>query len=79
LSSYRSWTGVLLKFIFDPSMSTYSRVVRKSQNRTGRLRPDREPARPAASRSAGRGPHDQARVLDPAVGGGQAPASTGAS
>ena len=28
LKSYRSWTGVLLKFIFDPSMSTYSRVVR---------------------------------------------------
>jgi sphingolipid 4-desaturase/C4-monooxygenase len=33
LKSYRSWTGVLLKFIFDPSMSTYSRVVRASQHR----------------------------------------------
>ena len=33
LASYRSWTGVLLKFIFDPSMSTYSRVVRAAQKR----------------------------------------------
>jgi sphingolipid delta-4 desaturase len=31
LKSYRSWTAVLLKFIFDPSMSTYSRVVRARQ------------------------------------------------
>ena len=28
LASYRSWTAVLLKFIFDPSMSTYRRVIR---------------------------------------------------
>ena len=28
LKSYKSWTAVLLKFIFDPSMSTYSRIVR---------------------------------------------------
>jgi sphingolipid delta-4 desaturase len=28
LASYRSWTAVLLKFIFDPSMTTYSRIVR---------------------------------------------------
>ena len=27
LKHYRSWTGVLLKFIFDPEMSTYSRIV----------------------------------------------------
>lgn len=27
LKSYRSWTAVLWKFIFDPSMSTYSRIV----------------------------------------------------
>ena len=33
LASYRSWTGVLLKFIFDPSMSTYSRVVRAARKR----------------------------------------------
>jgi fatty acid desaturase len=33
LKSYRSWTGVLLKFIFDPSMSTYSRVIRAAQKR----------------------------------------------
>jgi sphingolipid delta-4 desaturase len=28
LKSYRSWTAVLLRFVFDPSMSTYSRLVR---------------------------------------------------
>ena len=28
LKSYRSWTGVLLNFIFDPQMSGYSRIVR---------------------------------------------------
>jgi sphingolipid delta-4 desaturase len=33
LASYRSWTAVLLKFIFDPSLSTYSRVVRAAQKR----------------------------------------------
>jgi sphingolipid delta-4 desaturase len=33
LASYRSWTAVLLKFIFDPSMSTYSRVVRPPRDR----------------------------------------------
>ncbi len=27
LKHYRSWTGVLAKFIFDPAMSTYSRIV----------------------------------------------------
>ena len=31
LASYRSWTVVLLKFIFDPTMSTYSRVVRAAR------------------------------------------------
>lgn len=30
LKSYRSWTGLLLKFIFDPTMSTYSRILRQS-------------------------------------------------
>lgn len=33
LKSYKSWTAVLLKFIFDPSMSTYSRVVRVPDKR----------------------------------------------
>ena len=28
LKSYRSWTALLFKFIFDPTMSTYSRIVR---------------------------------------------------
>jgi len=31
LKSYRSWTGVLVRFIFDPAMSTYSRIVRTSK------------------------------------------------
>jgi sphingolipid delta-4 desaturase len=28
LKSYRSWTAVLLNFIFNPAMSAYSRIVR---------------------------------------------------
>ncbi len=32
LASYRSWTAVLLKFIFDPTMSTYRRVVRSARS-----------------------------------------------
>lgn len=28
LASYRSWTAVLLNYIFDPNMSSYSRIVR---------------------------------------------------
>ena len=31
LKSYRSWTGVVLKFIFDPALSTYSRIVHPSK------------------------------------------------
>ena len=31
LQHYRSWTGVLAKFIFDPAMSTYSRIVRPAR------------------------------------------------
>ncbi len=31
LKHYRSWTGVLAKFIFDPAMSTYSRIVRPAR------------------------------------------------
>jgi sphingolipid 4-desaturase/C4-monooxygenase len=45
LQSYRSWTGVLLKFIFDPSLSTYSRVVRAAQTRE----PKRATARPRSA------------------------------
>lgn len=30
LKSYRSWTAVLLKFIFDPTMSGHSRIIRPS-------------------------------------------------
>jgi sphingolipid delta-4 desaturase len=49
LKSYQSWTAVLLKFIFDPSLSTYSRVVRAgqvpSQRRQRRGRAAPPPAR----------------------------------
>jgi sphingolipid delta-4 desaturase len=52
LKSYRSWTAVLLKFIFDPSMSTYSRVVRAAQKReatrAARAARKRPPAQQAA-------------------------------
>jgi hypothetical protein len=52
LKSYHSWTAVLLKFIFDPSMSTYSRVVRVAQKReakrsAARAARQQPPARPA--------------------------------
>jgi sphingolipid delta-4 desaturase len=63
LKSYRSWTGVLLKFIFDPSMSTYSRVVRAAQKREAKrsaARAARE-SRPAAQAAR------QALELDPAA------------
>ena len=49
LASYRSWTGVLLKFIFDPSMSTYSRVVRAAQKRDAK----RSAAAPHPAAAAG--------------------------
>ena len=32
LKSYQSWTAVLLHYIFDPSMSSYSRIVRPVVN-----------------------------------------------
>jgi sphingolipid delta-4 desaturase len=28
LASYQSWTAVVLRYIFDPAMSSYSRIVR---------------------------------------------------
>ena len=33
LKSYTSWTALLCKFIFDPSMSVYSRIVRQPEGR----------------------------------------------
>jgi sphingolipid 4-desaturase/C4-monooxygenase len=61
LASYRSWTAVLLKFIFDPSMTTYSRVVRAGQKRERR----REAARASRQqRSAWRAPGERLE-LDP--------------
>lgn len=33
LKSYRSWTAVLFRFIFDKSMSTFSRIVHEPQER----------------------------------------------
>ncbi|HZA65791.1 MAG TPA: fatty acid desaturase [Geminicoccaceae bacterium] len=76
LASYRSWTGVLLKFIFDPSMSTYSRVVRAARERDqSRSRP--MPA-PAKSRREQDERPDDAAILDPGSGIRPTPASTGA-
>jgi len=81
LASYRSWTGVLLKFIFDPSMSTYSRVVRAAQNRqnrTRRPRPDRDGAPRAAPRPRGeRSPETPSLELP--VEAARPSASTGAT
>lgn len=33
LSAHQSWTRLLLRFLFDPSLSLYSRVVRRDRNR----------------------------------------------
>lgn len=56
LKSYRSWTGVLLKFIFDPSMSTYSRVIRAGRSRTPAAPlPGRTRAHPTSSPDRRRG------------------------
>jgi sphingolipid 4-desaturase/C4-monooxygenase len=78
LASYRSWTGVLLKFIFDPSMTTYSRVVRAARAQgSSRRQPARAPAPP---KRHPRGQHsDDAVILDSPVGAGRPPASTGAA
>jgi sphingolipid 4-desaturase/C4-monooxygenase len=72
LASYRSWTAVLLKFIFDPSMTTYSRVVRAGQNRASRRpRPERAPAPAPATekRSHGKRAADAASLDAPAPTG----------
>jgi sphingolipid delta-4 desaturase len=77
LKSYGSWTAVLLKFIFDPSMSTYSRVVRASQQRAQRraqAAPDRTRAEARSQDAGGR----DGSILEPSVGAGRTPASTGA-
>ena len=44
LKHYRSWTSVLVNFIFNPAMSTYSRIVHTPPTEPARARP-----RPAAS------------------------------
>ena len=31
LKSYRSWTAVVLRFIFDPKVSAYSRITRRTK------------------------------------------------
>jgi sphingolipid 4-desaturase/C4-monooxygenase len=77
LASYRSWTAVLLKFIFDPSMSTYSRVVRAARERDpSRARP--APPAPAVARRKRSERSDDAAILDSASGIRPTPASTGA-
>ena len=60
LKSYRSWTAVLLKFIFDPSMSTYSRVVRAAQKRDAKRSAVRAARKAQRSQQASR----QALELD---------------
>jgi sphingolipid delta-4 desaturase len=45
LISHKSWTLLLLKFIFDPKMSMYSRVVRKDRGKVkfeDESRPDQD-------------------------------------
>jgi sphingolipid delta-4 desaturase len=67
LASYRSWTAVLLKFIFDPSMTTYSRVVRTGRDPASRRsRPARAPAPAAAKRSHRKRAADAATLDAPA-------------
>jgi sphingolipid 4-desaturase/C4-monooxygenase len=61
LKSYRSWTGVLLKFIFDPSLSTYSRVIRAAQKREA----GRSAARAGAAARRKQRPAWQGLGLDP--------------
>jgi hypothetical protein len=76
LASYRSWTAVLLKFIFDPSMTTYSRVVRAAQDR--KRRPPR--ARAVAPTSPVRGDRSSdTSSFEPAAGAARPSASTGAT
>ena len=48
LKSYRSWTGVLINFIFNPEMSTYSRIVHTPPTEPP-TKPARSRPRPAAS------------------------------
>jgi sphingolipid delta-4 desaturase len=70
LASYRSWTAVLLKFIFDPSMTTYSRVVRAGQDRARRRpRPDPDPAAAAGRPLHGKRAADAASLDAPAPTG----------
>ncbi len=57
LTSHTSWTRLLLKFVFDPSLSLYSRMVRDS--RDGSPEPAREPveaAAPVAATAAAQAP-----------------------
>lgn len=51
LASYRSWTAVLLRFVFDPAMSPFSRIVHPDTRRGSE---DQTPAiRTAASDASG--------------------------
>ncbi len=47
LKSYRSWTALLVRFIFDPTLSTYSRILRQPpQDRSSAPAFERKPQRP---------------------------------
>ncbi|WNG19682.1 fatty acid desaturase [Cystobacter fuscus] len=47
LHSHRSWTALWLKFLFDPSLSLYSRMTRSGDSGKGSLKLPDEPAKAA--------------------------------
>ncbi|ATB42037.1 hypothetical protein CYFUS_007513 [Cystobacter fuscus] len=47
LHSHRSWTALWLKFLFDPSLSLYSRMTRSGDSGQGTLKLPDEPAKAA--------------------------------
>jgi sphingolipid delta-4 desaturase len=55
LHSHQSWTRLVLRFIFDPSLSLYSRRIRRAQRAPGRVQvpvPEPMPAPAVAATSA---------------------------
>ncbi|HJQ64930.1 MAG TPA: fatty acid desaturase, partial [Gemmatimonadales bacterium] len=55
LSAHRSWTRLLFRFLFDPTLSLFSRVVRQDRNRVAldaEVKPDLEVLAEAGSPAA---------------------------
>ncbi len=48
LHSHRSWTALLLKFLFDPSLSLYSRMTRSGDSGSGTVRAEEQESSRAA-------------------------------